>query len=137
MITPKQNALYQYIKASLQESPVSPSYQDMQDHLGVKSKHTIHVLVKALEERGLIVRLRGKARSIRLAGGDMTSAAESALMGIDKVARELRQGGINRAVAARRIEELVRLGLAVPARQDHQRLKRREEWTCPDQSRNG
>ncbi len=51
MLTPKQHELLCFIHNSLEESGVSPSFEEMKDALGLKSKSGVHRLISALEER--------------------------------------------------------------------------------------
>ena len=64
MLTAKQNQLLHYIADRLNESGVSPSFDEMKDALGLKSKSGIHRLIKALEERGFLGRLPNRARAL-------------------------------------------------------------------------
>ncbi|MEX1148156.1 MAG: transcriptional repressor LexA, partial [Sphingomonadales bacterium] len=50
----------------LQATNVAPSYDEMKDALGLKSKSGIHRLIKALEERGFIRRLPHRARALEI-----------------------------------------------------------------------
>lgn len=43
-----------------------PSFQEMQEALGLKSKSGVHRLINALEERGYIKRIANRARCIEL-----------------------------------------------------------------------
>ena len=54
MLTAKQLKLLEYLKQSLKENRVSPSFEEMKLALGLKSKSGIHRLISALEERGFI-----------------------------------------------------------------------------------
>lgn len=64
MLTSKQHQLLVFIEERLAENGVSPSFDEMKDALGLKSKSGIHRLVTALEERGFIRRLPNKARAL-------------------------------------------------------------------------
>ena len=66
MLTAKQNQLLHYIAERLNESGVSPSFDEMKDALGLKSKSGIHRLIKALEERGFLGRLPNRARALEV-----------------------------------------------------------------------
>lgn len=66
MLTRKQNELILYINHHLSERGVSPSFDEMKDALGLKSKSGIHRLITGLEERGFIRRLRHKARALEV-----------------------------------------------------------------------
>lgn len=66
-MTPKQKQLLDFIKAYLAASDgVSPSYQEMCDGIGLKSKGGIHRLVLGLVVHGYITRIPGFNRSIKL-----------------------------------------------------------------------
>ena len=64
MLTLKQNQLLNYLILRIEDSGVSPSYEEICKELELKSKSGIHRIVKSLEERGYIERLENKARAI-------------------------------------------------------------------------
>ncbi len=66
MLTRKQYELLTYIDAHILEQGVSPSFDEMKDALGLKSKSGIHRLITALEERGFIRRLPYRARALEV-----------------------------------------------------------------------
>jgi repressor LexA len=66
MLTRKQNELLLYINRHLTEKGVSPSFDEMKEALGLKSKSGIHRLITGLEERGFIKRLPHKARALEV-----------------------------------------------------------------------
>ncbi len=66
MLTRKQHELLVYIHGKLEESGVSPSFDEMKEALGLKSKSGIHRLITALEERGFIRRLPHRARALEV-----------------------------------------------------------------------
>jgi len=66
MLTRKQHQLLTYIDNHLNANGVPPSYDEMKDALGLKSKSGIHRLITALEERGFIRRLPHKARALEV-----------------------------------------------------------------------
>jgi repressor LexA len=66
MLTKKQKNLLLFINKKLRSSGVSPSYEEMKNSLGLKSKSGIHRLISALEERGFIRRLAHKARALEV-----------------------------------------------------------------------
>jgi len=76
MLTRKQTDLLLYINRRLQEDGVSPSFDEMRDALGLKSKSGIHRLISGLEERGFIRRLPHRARAL-----EVMRLPESAAMG--------------------------------------------------------
>ena len=66
MLTRKQHELLLYIDARLNESGVSPSFEEMKEALDLKSKSGVHRLISALEERGFIRRLPNRARALEV-----------------------------------------------------------------------
>ncbi|SIO00672.1 repressor LexA [Parasphingorhabdus marina DSM 22363] len=66
MLTNKQHELLCFIDERLKETGVSPSFEEMKDALGLKSKSGIHRLISALEERDFIRRLPNRARALEV-----------------------------------------------------------------------
>lgn len=66
MLTKKQHELLLFIDERLSESGVSPSFDEMKEALGLRSKSGIHRLITALEERGFIRRLPHRARALEV-----------------------------------------------------------------------
>ena len=66
MLTRKQHELIRFIQTRLEESGVSPSFEEMQEALDLKSKSGVHRLISALEERGFIRRLPNRARALEV-----------------------------------------------------------------------
>jgi len=66
MLTKKQHELLIYIHGHLSENGVSPSFDEMKEALGLKSKSGIHRLITGLEERHFIRRLPHRARAIEV-----------------------------------------------------------------------
>ncbi len=66
MLTRKQHELLLFINDRLGQSGVSPSFDEMKDALGLKSKSGIHRLISGLEERGFIRRLPHRARALEV-----------------------------------------------------------------------
>ncbi len=66
MLTRKQHDLLIYIHKSLKTEGISPSFDEMKDALGLRSKSGIHRLITALEERGFIRRLPHRARALEV-----------------------------------------------------------------------
>ena len=87
MLTKKQKDLLLFIHDRLAQGDIAPSFDEMKDALGLKSKSGIHRLISALVERGFLERLPNKARALqvkRLPDGyvpeqaDQTDAAKKA-----------------------------------------------------------
>jgi repressor LexA len=66
MLTRKQYELLVFIDQRLKEAGVSPSFDEMKDALGLRSKSGIHRLITGLEERGFIRRLPHRARALEV-----------------------------------------------------------------------
>ena len=66
MLTAKQRELLTFIEGRIEADGISPSFDEMKDALGLKSKSGVHRLVKALEERGFIRRLPNRARALEV-----------------------------------------------------------------------
>lgn len=66
MLTRKQHELLCFINDRLNETGVSPSFEEMKDALDLKSKSGVHRLISALEERHFIRRLPNRARALEI-----------------------------------------------------------------------
>ena len=66
MLTRKQHELLLFINSHLQAHGVSPSFDEMKEALGLKSKSGIHRLITGLEERGFLKRLPHRARALEV-----------------------------------------------------------------------
>ncbi len=64
MVTKKQMQLFDFIKEYVSENGVAPSFQEMQNYMGLKSKSNVHRLVGALEQQHMLHRTPKMARSI-------------------------------------------------------------------------
>jgi repressor LexA len=77
MLTAKQHELLVFINQRLDESGISPSFEEMKEALDLKSKSGVHRLIGALEERGFIRRLANRARALEVMklpdGGNLRS----------------------------------------------------------------
>jgi repressor LexA len=66
MLTKKQHELLLFIHQHLSKHGVSPSFDEMKEALGLKSKSGIHRLITGLEERNFIRRLPHRARAVEV-----------------------------------------------------------------------
>ena len=66
MLTRKQHELICFINDRLEETGVSPSFEEMKEALDLKSKSGVHRLISALEERAFIRRLPNRARALEV-----------------------------------------------------------------------
>lgn len=80
MLTAKQRELIVFIQQRLEETGISPSFEEMKEALDLKSKSGVHRLISALEERGFLRRLPNRARALEVIRepGDTTPARGTA-----------------------------------------------------------
>lgn len=76
MLTAKQHELLRFIQRKLEETGISPSFEEMKDALDLKSKSGVHRLISALEERGFLRRLPNRARALEVLREPENVAAE-------------------------------------------------------------
>ncbi|MDF8334083.1 transcriptional repressor LexA [Novosphingobium cyanobacteriorum] len=78
MLTRKQHELLTFIQTRLEESGISPSFEEMKEALDLKSKSGVHRLISALEERGFIRRLPNRARALEVIREPDTATTKTA-----------------------------------------------------------
>lgn len=66
MLTAKQHELIRFIQQRLEDTGISPSFEEMKEALDLKSKSGVHRLISALAERGFIRRLPNRARALEI-----------------------------------------------------------------------
>lgn len=66
MLTKKQRDLLLFINQRMSQGDIAPSFEEMKDALGLKSKSGVHRLISALVERGYLERLPHRARAIEV-----------------------------------------------------------------------
>jgi repressor LexA len=66
MLTPKQHKLLVYIDNFIKTTGHSPSFEEMKEAVGLKSKSGIHAMLNSLEERGFIRKLAHRARALEV-----------------------------------------------------------------------
>lgn len=64
MLTKKQRDMLTLIIHHVEEYGIAPSFEELCEAAGLKSKSGIHRLMSALEERGYIARLHNRARAV-------------------------------------------------------------------------
>ena len=87
MLTAKQHELIRFIQERLEDTGISPSFEEMKEALDLKSKSGVHRLISALEERGFIRRLPNRARALEVIKQpeDATPAPRATLAANDAV----------------------------------------------------
>lgn len=137
MLTAKQQELLIFIQQRLDASGISPSFEEMKEALGLKSKSGIHRLISALEERGFLHRLPNRARALevtrlpdalRAPDGGRGGAVDAVLGGAgrDNVT-PLRKGPARTPIAANDILEIplhgkIAAGVPIEAFEDASQL---------------
>lgn len=66
MLTQKQKDLLIFIHERMLQGDIAPSFEEMKEALGLKSKSGIHRLIGALVERGYLERLPHRARALEV-----------------------------------------------------------------------
>ncbi len=79
MLTKQQKNLLLFINERLSDDGIAPSFDEMRDALGLKSKSGVHRMVAALVERGFLERLPNRARAlaVKRLPGDSTPSDSS------------------------------------------------------------
>jgi repressor LexA len=108
MLTAKQHELIRFIQQRLEETGISPSFEEMKEALDLKSKSGVHRLISALEERGFLRRLPNRARALEVIRqpGDTTPARAAAPAGDNVVPMAPPAPRVAQAVAANDVVEL-------------------------------
>lgn len=68
-MTPKQKIIYDAIKDFQKKHGYSPTYEELANMTSMKSKASVHKIVKQLKERNKIIHIDGKNRSIEILHG--------------------------------------------------------------------
>lgn len=66
MLTQKQYKLLMFVNKVLKETGCSPSFDEMKDAVGLKSKSGVYALIEALVERNFLKRIPHKARALEV-----------------------------------------------------------------------
>ncbi|WP_447762375.1 transcriptional repressor LexA [Sphingopyxis panaciterrae] len=124
MLTAKQHELLHFIQQKLDASGISPSFEEMKEALGLKSKSGIHRLISALEERGFLRRLPNRARALEVL--KIPEAAKSA-PARENVVPLRKSPPAMRPIAANDIIEVplhgkIAAGVPIEAFEDHSNL---------------
>ena len=124
MLTAKQHELLHFIQQRLDASGISPSFEEMKEALGLKSKSGIHRLISALEERGFLRRLPNRARALEVL--KVPEAAKSQVRN-DNVVPLRKPAPSLKPIAANDIIEVplhgkIAAGVPIEAFEDHNQL---------------
>ena len=66
MLTQRQHDLLVVIDKRIRDTGVCPSFEEMMDAVGLRSKSSIHQMLERIETRGFIRRMRGCRRAIEV-----------------------------------------------------------------------
>ncbi|HMO75392.1 MAG TPA: transcriptional repressor LexA [Sphingopyxis sp.] len=126
MLTAKQHELLHFIQQKLDASGISPSFEEMKEALGLKSKSGIHRLISALEERGFLRRLPNRARAlevIKLPEGARAAVRDDRdnVVPLRKPAPQLRPVAANDIVDVP-LHGRIAAGVPIEAFEDHNQL---------------
>ena len=107
MLTKKQRNLLVFINKKIRSTGVSPSYEEMNNSLNLKSKSGIHRLISALEERGFIKRLAHKARALEVIKLPETASANDIY---NSFSPSVIKGGLDQETSQQNSREIPVLG---------------------------
>jgi len=65
-LTPRQRQMYDIIKSYIKANKYSPSYEELKQIMGLKSKSNVHFFIHQLHRRGWINFSNGRNRSISI-----------------------------------------------------------------------
>ena len=66
MLTPRQLKLFKFLIEYKKKHEVMPKFDEMLEHMNVKSKNTIHQMLGYIEWKGYIKRYPAQARAIKI-----------------------------------------------------------------------
>lgn len=126
MLTAKQHELLQFIQRRLEETGISPSFEEMKEALDLKSKSGVHRLISALEERGFIRRLPNRARALEILRQPENALSAARKPANDKVTA-LTPASARQPEPANDVIEIplhgrIAAGVPIEALEDHQTL---------------
>ncbi|WP_336986409.1 transcriptional repressor LexA [Altererythrobacter aquiaggeris] len=129
MLTAKQHELIRFIQLRLEETGISPSFEEMKDALDLKSKSGVHRLISALEERGFIRRLPNRARALEVLKQpeDASAGQAGSVAANDVIGRKIVPPLANRPQPANDVIEIplhgrIAAGAPIEAFEDHTSL---------------
>lgn len=110
-MTPKMRVVLNIIRAAIEKDGVAPTYAEIAEQIGCRSKSEVHRVIRSLEDLGMIDREPGRARAIYLPGSRPTRSADAAALSAVYQVREIigkrRRGEIAPLTALDRIENVV------------------------------
>jgi repressor LexA len=127
MLTAKQHELLLFIHKRLEDSGVSPSFEEMKEALDLKSKSGVHRLIGALEERQFLRRLPNRARALevmRLPGAAQPATQGGAVADLAVARARRAQSAVPADAPATAVPLVGKIaaGLPIEAIEDHEQL---------------
>lgn len=110
-LTKAQHRALEFIKDYSARHCIPPSFEEIKEHLELKSKSGVHRIIKALDDRGYITQMKNRARSIRVVRASdakrnkHTEIAANAIA-IDAALRDAKHKKCSAAQALRNIAEI-------------------------------
>ena len=89
MLTPKQQKLFGFIEQTIAKQQVSPSFEEMKEYMGLKSKSGIHRMIAGLEAKGYVRHLPNQARALEVIPRQRNLSAFYSVSNDDSVALPL------------------------------------------------
>jgi len=89
MLTPKQHKLLGFIEQTIAKQQVSPSFEEMKEYMGLKSKSGIHRMIAGLEAKGYVRHLPNQARALEVIPRQRNLSAFYSVSNDDSVALPL------------------------------------------------
>ena len=72
-MTETQLKCLEFVRERIQRDGVAPTYPQIADHLGIKSRSSISAMVQRLVRDGHLVKTRSGHRNLRLPGADLAA----------------------------------------------------------------
>ena len=89
MLTAKQQQLFDFIEKRITDTGVSPSFDEMREAVGLKSKSGIHRLMQSLTERGFVRQLKNKARALEIVKTSAFDAAKDIVRNVSQTVSDM------------------------------------------------
>ena len=89
MLTPKQHKLLGFIEQTIAKQQISPSFEEMKEYMGLKSKSGIHRMIAGLEAKGYVRHLPNQARALEVIPRQRNLSAFYSVSNDDSVALPL------------------------------------------------
>lgn len=83
-MTAQQRATLFCIRTSIADKGIPPSFDEMREHLGLRSKPGVHRIINALVDRGQITMQPGRARSIALLADPVISTEDAIIAVLER-----------------------------------------------------